>query len=160
MMMVKNDFLVKSISFLYLFGLGICLQRRFFYPTHVLSMQKLACFVHLGEAYPTLSLPGSKTMFQLDQYDDFYTPAVDSTYGDNIPTDEQYRSMATYFADPRNSKYTIDEPENYDKHIGVKHFLDEDTTNGGNLATVTKRVVDKHGRPADTAHKNLAFDTR
>jgi hypothetical protein len=105
-------------------------------------------------------VPGSKTIFKLDEYDDFRTPAGDSAYGENTPTDDQYGSIATEFADLENLESFTDEPETYNKHICVQIVLDEETNNGGNLATVTKQIVDEYGCPTGVTYKNPAFDTR
>ena len=69
--------------------------------------------------------------------------------------------MATEYAYLKEDKNSVaDKPDTYDTHIGVQSMLNEETNNGGNLVTVTKHVVDKYGRPVETAHKNPAFDQR
>ena len=55
-MMVKKDFLMKSVSFFVSRRNVNLLTKSFFDPTHALCDQKLVYFVHLGEADPPLSL--------------------------------------------------------------------------------------------------------
>ena len=52
------------------------------------------------------------------------------------------------------------EPETYDKHIGATIILNDTDNNGGNIATITRRVTDDYGRPLGQAHSNSMFDTR
>jgi hypothetical protein len=86
-----------------------------------------------------LLMPGSETMFRLDEYDGFHSPAEDSAYGDNTPTDDQYGSMAKEYVDLKEDPDSVmDEPDTYNKHISVQIPLDKETNNGGDLATVTK----------------------
>ena len=44
-----------------------------------------------------LFIPGSETMFKLDEYDGFHSPTGDSAYWDNTSTDDQYGSMAAEY---------------------------------------------------------------
>ena len=68
--------------------------------------------------------------------------------------------MATEFKNDSPEEDEISEAEVYDKYIGVRIVLDEATNDGGNLATVKRRVTDMHGKPAGTAHNNPALDSR
>ena len=99
--------------------------------------------------------------FELDdEYDNFATPDVDPAYGDNTPTDAQYGSMATELKNDLPEEDEIKEAKVYDKYIGVRIVLDENTNDGDNLATVKRRVTDMHGKPTGTAHNNPDLDSR
>ena len=105
-------------------------------------------------------MPGNQNFEVDDEYDDFAAPDDDPAYGDNTPTEAQYGSMATEFTNVLPDEDEIKEAEVYDKYIGVRIVLDEDTNDGGNLATVKRRVTDMHGRPSGTAHNNPMLDSR
>jgi hypothetical protein len=49
--------------------------------------------------------------------------------------------------------------DTYDKFIGAKIRLTDAADNGGNLATVKRRVTDSDGRPVGTPHRNPLLDT-
>ena len=101
------------------------------------------------------------------QDDDFSAPNRDPAYGNNTPTAEEYRLMATEHGSNETELESIKSEDledgevvTYDKHISVKVVLDQESNNSGNLATVTRRVTNIHGRPVGIAKNNLQLDSR
>ena len=89
-----------------------------------------------------------------DEYD---LPQWDSAYGNHTPSDSEYGMSPDEV--PLKDIDDI-EPETYDKYIGAKIILNDTENNGGNIATITRRVTDDYGRPLGQAHSNPMFDTR
>ena len=92
------------------------------------------------------------------QEDDYDLPKWDPAYGDRTPTQEEYGTMGneTPLADADDK---ID-AEVYDKYIGAKIVLDEESNNGGNIGTVKRRATDRDGFAIGRPHSNVALDTR
>ena len=92
------------------------------------------------------------------QEDDYDLPRWDPAYGDHTPTQEEYGPMGneTPLADAEDR---ID-AEMYDKYIGAKIVLDEESNNGGNIGTVKRQATDRDGFAIGKPHSNIALDTR
>lgn len=83
--------------------------------------------------------------------------AWDPAYGDEktTPTHDEYDNM---ILEERKDMDEYDD-DTYDGLIGASFRLDESSNNGGNLATVTRRVTDDNGNMVGKAHPNPLLST-
>ena len=83
--------------------------------------------------------------------------AWDPAYGDETttPTAGEYGDM---ILEERKDIDEVDD-DTYDGLIGATFTLDESSNNGGNLATVTRRVTDDNGNMVGKAHPNPLLST-
>jgi hypothetical protein len=88
-------------------------------------------------------------------YIDDFDVQPDAAYGDeaDTPTTDEYGGV-------EYEEVNDADIDSYDKFLGAKIRLSNDSNNGANMATVVARATDYAGRPIGKAHSNPLLDGR